>query len=106
MRITDASGEEHTVVIADSVLLDGHVVAALTQEGDAFVLDKYHIPRAVQGKGVGSQLLANIEAHCGALGAREIRVHIAEEDCPIYGGFFTKHGYVQNGSVWSKEVRV
>jgi GNAT superfamily N-acetyltransferase len=102
--ILDADGGKHTLFVADKVKLDDHLVANVERRGSGVTLDRYDIPKDLQGKGIGSALLKQLEMVFHHGGGTRLTIRIKDTLCPIYGGFFTKHGYVQHGEEWTKTL--
>ena len=57
-------------------------------------LYRFGIAVEYRGKGLGKQALGKIEALCGALGARYLRLYVAYENQPAMG-LYRKAGFVQ-----------
>lgn len=104
MRIHDKHGGEHAYSITDKLTLGSHVVSHLRRQGNALTIHDYSIPINLQGLGLGSALLQELERQARQRGIRDLRVKV-DPNCPIHAHFWTKHGFEHTGSVWHKVIK-
>lgn len=103
MIIFDKHGARHEVEMGKTITVDGHRVGAFTQNDSVATIQGFSLPATLQGMGVGSAILSQIELGLQRNHVHTIRVAIPFEDCPIHAAFWKKHGYQQEKNIFTKQ---
>jgi GNAT superfamily N-acetyltransferase len=104
MQIYDKLHEAHEVTVGETIEIDGKVLSRVQRNHNTVLIHGYHVPPHLQGRGIGSALLHALERTFSQSHATQLRIIIPYDDCPIYAGFFNKHGYKQDQNVWVKNI--
>ncbi len=105
MHITDRTGMHYSLGITDKITVDHHLVSRLTKYGNSLTLHGFTIPSDMQGKGVGTQIVHQLERHAKQRGVTDLRVHLTEKDCAVHHAFWSKLGFVHTGTTFHKNVQ-